>query len=612
MAINSDLQITLKAIDQTTQAFNSVNANLNGLKSAALKIGAALVGALAIKDVIQSTEDWGVSVRKLQAVTGLTAEQASRLAFVAKTVGIDTDELALSLDRLAKQMFSTSAEADKGKDAFTKWGIAIKDTHGVTRNINDVLVDAATRVKKFGDGAASAALEMDLFGRSGGRLHELLMLGADGVHQLMQESDALGMTLSNQGLSSIIAFQRASNEFGLTMTSLKVTLGNFILPILTNLVHWFISLVERVRDAAMHSQVFAGVIKTLGNAFQAVLGIIKQVVDRIGLFFETLQMKGLGQALQDLVKDVIRKAQEILPKIGAALDAMGPVGFILKIALLSVALGAVVGFAEMFFGPIIGLFRGLAGVALLSGVGAPIALAVVAGLAIGMGVSLLMDQATIQQLAKRWMDPTFWLDVIGLADLGLLAVLALGGSPFLALAVAGALAITWLVTQSYTGSGPQEGDIQQVGGQTWTFHNGEWSLDLLGGLLQSPYTQPAVNPVTGNPNYQPLTGPPNPSTPNPWTTINGTNFSLSDAAIARGGLGMYALGTDYVPKTGLYGLHQGEAVIPADQNRGGSQTVNVYVSGNIATSERELAERIADQVGNVLVRATLANRNLSY
>jgi hypothetical protein len=40
-------------------------------------------------------------------------------------------------------------------------------------------------------------------------------------------------------------------------------------------------------------------------------------------------------------------------------------------------------------------------------------------------------------------------------------------------------------------------------------------------------------------------------------------------------LGSYASGTDYVPRTGLYQLHQGEKVITASENNGGSRSVSI-------------------------------------
>jgi len=49
--------------------------------------------------------------------------------------------------------------------------------------------------------------------------------------------------------------------------------------------------------------------------------------------------------------------------------------------------------------------------------------------------------------------------------------------------------------------------------------------------------------------------------------------------------GSYATGTDYVPETGIYLLHQGEAVIPAAQNNGsvgtGGSTIIQNYSGDI-------------------------------
>ncbi len=59
-------------------------------------------------------------------------------------------------------------------------------------------------------------------------------------------------------------------------------------------------------------------------------------------------------------------------------------------------------------------------------------------------------------------------------------------------------------------------------------------------------------------------------------------------------------------------LHQGEKVIPAGQNTSGGNTIVINVSGNIATSEQELADRIADRIGTALVRSVLVNRNLAY
>src|SRR5438874_781731 len=98
-AMSEELKVILTAQNQTTAAFASFSKDLNSLKNDVLKVAGAIAGALAIRDVIQTTTSWAEAVRKVQQVTGLTAEQASRLSFAAKALGIDSDELAVSLDR---------------------------------------------------------------------------------------------------------------------------------------------------------------------------------------------------------------------------------------------------------------------------------------------------------------------------------------------------------------------------------------------------------------------------------------------------------------------------------------------------------------------------------
>jgi hypothetical protein len=56
----------------------------------------------------------------------------------------------------------------------------------------------------------------------------------------------------------------------------------------------------------------------------------------------------------------------------------------------------------------------------------------------------------------------------------------------------------------------------------------------------------------------------------------------------------YKMGTSFVPRTGLAMVHQGEEIIPADQNRqGGGISINNYIKPGPGMDESELADKVA-------------------
>jgi len=66
-----------------------------------------------------------------------------------------------------------------------------------------------------------------------------------------------------------------------------------------------------------------------------------------------------------------------------------------------------------------------------------------------------------------------------------------------------------------------------------------------------------------------------------------------------GGLQEFQLGTPYVPKTGIYGLTKGEAVITAKENRRGSKNeIHIHIDLRNAVVENvdRLSQKIAEQV----------------
>lgn len=87
----------------------------------------------------------------------------------------------------------------------------------------------------------------------------------------------------------------------------------------------------------------------------------------------------------------------------------------------------------------------------------------------------------------------------------------------------------------------------------------------------------------------------------------GTDFKFTSPKTIE--LGSYAIGTDYVPKDGLYRLHQGEKVVRAGEGAGGAVTIEggihvnfPGVSGVDQRTAEEIAREIAPRLQRILNR----------
>lgn len=87
----------------------------------------------------------------------------------------------------------------------------------------------------------------------------------------------------------------------------------------------------------------------------------------------------------------------------------------------------------------------------------------------------------------------------------------------------------------------------------------------------------------------------------------GTGYG--DTAGLAAGVPQFAEGTDYVPRTGLALIHQGERIIPAAKNRAGGSGVNVVNNFTLmAPTDRRTQEQVAAMAGASIQTAMRRNR----
>jgi phage-related protein len=278
--------IDVRAQDRASAALNGIKGNVEGLQKKllglAVAVGAAataFVSINAVKDAVSSTQELGSAVGKLSRETGLAAEDASRLLFAFKHVGLDVDEASRSLGIFSKNM-TTIAEAEEGEIKASKttvallkeMGIQALDTAGNVRPMDKLLLETADRFKAMPDGIEKTGKAMQLFGRSGKDMIPLLNLGSEGMKELGAEADKLGVTLSAQNVASIKQYTLAQRDMNEAVGGLKLVIGLAIIPALTRFINLLISLQPVIREKLGKS------IKWLTTVFGAFGTYMKYVV----------------------------------------------------------------------------------------------------------------------------------------------------------------------------------------------------------------------------------------------------------------------------------------------------------------------------------------------
>lgn len=311
------------------------------LEKVGIAIGAVGVGVTAYaKNATDFTTNLLKSSKDLSRETGTTIEQGSQLVYVAQRMGVSSDQASTSFGIFSKKIVAatqdtadaaqahaelqnkidktkleiqlTTAEIQKNGDKtgelslkiktlntdltgqqaqlaasqnqFEKLGIKVTDAQGNTRSFNDILLDTADKFKGMKDGSEKTTVAMDLFGRSGKDMIPILNQGSQGIQQLEQQADKLGLTLTSGTVASISKYINSQKDLTDSQNALKVAIGTTTAPILTEFntklattVNSLLNTNGALRTVTIGALAFGGPVLTAGGSALALAGNLTQV-----------------------------------------------------------------------------------------------------------------------------------------------------------------------------------------------------------------------------------------------------------------------------------------------------------------------------------------------
>lgn len=232
-ADTADLEKGLKNV-QTKVEDNGqqIRNTFNKIAVAVTAVGAGIT--VFAKSATDYTVGLARDTKKLSRETGLAYEQASQLAYVTKRMGIDADQSSKSFGIFSKKITEAANSVTGSSNAISDLGVKVRNTDGSIRDFGNILFDVADKFKALPDGPLKTSAALDLFGRSGKDMIKVLNLGSQGIKDLEQRANDLGLTLTAKTIASVSKYIASQKDLKDSTNSLKVAIGSLTIPVLTS------------------------------------------------------------------------------------------------------------------------------------------------------------------------------------------------------------------------------------------------------------------------------------------------------------------------------------------------------------------------------------------
>ena len=254
-------------------------AELSKLKNEMFAIGASAGLAGLGSKLAKEALAWNLSVKKMQSLTGATAEQASTFLSVANYMGVATDVSTVAFAKFAKavsnaqdKMQVASAEGKLATDMFSRLGVSIDQIEG--KNTLEVFKIIQDRLRNMKDGAEKTRVEMELFGKTGYQLHGMLNMSADAMKQVEDRARAMGLIIDDETAKKSAAFNRQLKDMEQTGKRLAIMIGQELLPVVMEYAQGAIDLTKSYSNLATEQkEAISGLIKFGLEATIVITGI---------------------------------------------------------------------------------------------------------------------------------------------------------------------------------------------------------------------------------------------------------------------------------------------------------------------------------------------------
>ena len=229
--------------------FAEMGASINKVIGIIGTMSAVLAGGAVFKSFITESQQWTGETIKLAKVMGITTEEAGAYKVALHSLGLEQDILENASMKLSRTVATK-------QQAFKDLGIEIKDVNtGKLLPMGTIIENTTTYLNGLEKGTNRNAAASTLFGRNWKEMQRILELTSEKVAEGRKELQDLGLEVGPARVQQFVQYRTEVKYLGLVYESIKIQVGNALMPTLIGLGQWF----KDIAPAAMF--VFGGALK---------------------------------------------------------------------------------------------------------------------------------------------------------------------------------------------------------------------------------------------------------------------------------------------------------------------------------------------------------------
>jgi hypothetical protein len=218
------------ALEAVAKKFDGISAATG---TAIIGIGAMVSGFAKLS---KETAAYADEIITLADQTGFTTEQIQRMQYACMKLDVEFSTVEGSISKLTTNMYKAQKGSDDLEKVFKKLHIRIKDGSGHLRDSKEVFFEAIDALGKMTNETEKDALAQQLFGKSAKELNTIIKAGSDQFKEYEQNAKKV---MTDEQLNRANAYQEAMEELDETMETLRLSLGEALIPLLTAITNFF-------------------------------------------------------------------------------------------------------------------------------------------------------------------------------------------------------------------------------------------------------------------------------------------------------------------------------------------------------------------------------------